>query len=181
MHATSAEPQIDPEFLVEFGTRLKDAWNSLDADAVAAHCTEDVSWNDAGLPEPARGRAGVAAFVRDTARSLPDFHVEEQEDCPPVVSPDLPRVFVPYRMSGTMLGDWEPLGVAATNRRFSIEGIDQWTFRGELICHYTTYYDSIAIGRQLGLFPNPATVSHRAFTKLQHLQAAFLRRTAPRS
>ena len=58
---------IDPEFFTEFAERVKDAWNRHDPEAVASLCTEDVSWADAGLPVPARGRAEVASFVTETA------------------------------------------------------------------------------------------------------------------
>lgn len=179
MHPTSTEPQIDPKFLLEFGEQFKDAWNQHDADAVASLCTEDVFWNDAGLPQPARGRSEVARFVTETVRAIPDFHVEALQDSPHAISSALPRVFVPYRMSGTVLGDWKPLGFAPTNRHFSVEGIDQWTFRGELICHYTTYYDVLELARQLGAMPRWGGVGHRVMAKAQRMQAAFLRRSAP--
>jgi steroid delta-isomerase-like uncharacterized protein len=182
MEAENASPQLDPEFLIDFGGRLLDAWNRHDPDAVAALCTEDVSWNDAALPEPAQGRDGVAEFVRATVRAFPDLQVEVlEEDVLPFVSTIQPRAFAPYQMSGTMLGDWPSLGAAATHRRFSVEGVDRWTFRDGLICHYTTYYDSMAVGRQLGLMPEPSSFSYRAMMRGQHLQAAFGRRKAART
>jgi hypothetical protein len=40
---------------------------------------------------------------------------------------------VPCRMAGTTLDDWKPYGFPLANQRFSVEGIDGRTFRGELI------------------------------------------------
>ena len=54
-----------------------------------------------------------------------------------MLSPEQPVAFVPYRMSGTMRGEWRSQGIAPTNRHFSIEGVDRWTLRGELIYDYT--------------------------------------------
>ena len=130
---------------------------------------------------PAQGRKEVAEFVEATAQAFPDFHVEEQEDSPHVVSTELPRVLVPYRMSGTMLGGWEPMGAAATNRPFAIDGIDQWTFRDGLICHYVTYYDSLEMARQLGMVPRHGSLGERVAVYGQRLQAVYLRRTAIRA
>src|SRR5439155_16142178 len=31
---------------------------------------------------------------------------------------------------------------AATGARISVVGVDEWTFRGDLMCHYASYYDS---------------------------------------
>src|SRR5436190_17054879 len=43
------------------------AWNGFDGDAIAQLVTEDVTWADPALPEPARGVAAVQQFVRTSA------------------------------------------------------------------------------------------------------------------
>jgi hypothetical protein len=40
-----------------------------------------------------------------------------------------------------------------TEANFRVNGIDQWTFRDELLCHYVTYYDHAEMVRQLGTPP----------------------------
>jgi hypothetical protein len=114
---TKAGGKLDPAFVEDWGKRYLEAWNSLDADGVAAMCTEDVAWNDPGLPEPAHGREGVRAFVRATAQAFADFHVEELGK--PYISAEEPRVLSRYRMTGTMLRPWgtptsRPPGIAST-------------------------------------------------------------------
>jgi steroid delta-isomerase-like uncharacterized protein len=160
----------------EWGNRYLEAWNSLDADGVAAMCTDDVIWDDPGLPESAHGRDGVRAFVRATAHTFPDFHVEELGR--PYISPEEPRVLSRYRMTGTMLGPWEYTNLAATGRRIDVLGVDEWTFRGELMSRYQTYYDSLDMARQLGILPAAGSAADRAMAELQHLQARFQRRKA---
>jgi ketosteroid isomerase-like protein len=179
---SSATTPPDHEFLEEFGDQFKDAWNRHDGVAVASLCTEDIVWSDAALPRSAQGRKEVAQFVEAMGRAFPDFHVEELEGRPYAVSsPGPPRIFVPYRISGTWVDDWDSMGLAPTNRSFHAEGIDQWTFRGELLCHYVTYYDSLEIARQLGPLPRVGTFGYRAVARGQRLQAAFLRRSTPRA
>lgn len=173
---TKAGAQLDPAFVEEWSGRYLEAWNSLDADGVAAMCTEDVVWNDAGLPEPAHGRDGVRAFVRATAHAFADFHVEELER--PYISAEEPRVLGRYRMTGTMLGDWPYANLAATGRRIDVLGVDEWTFSGGLMSHYETYYDSLDMARQLGILAPVGSAADRAMARLQHLQARFQRRKA---
>jgi steroid delta-isomerase-like uncharacterized protein len=173
---TKAEEQLDPAFVAEWGNRYLEAWNSLDADGVAAMCTEDVVFKDPGLPEAAHGRDGVRAFVRATAQAFPDFHVEELGR--PYISAEEPRVLSRYRLTGTMLGPWEYTNLAATGHRVDLLGVDEWTFSGELMSCYETYYDSLDMARQLGIIPPVGSAADRAMAGLQHLQARFQRRKA---
>ena len=43
----------------------------------------------------------------------------------------------------------------ANQASFRVNGIDQWTFRDELLCHYVTYYDHAEMVRQLGIPTSP--------------------------
>jgi steroid delta-isomerase-like uncharacterized protein len=171
-----AGAKLDPAFVEDWGKRYLQAWNSVDADGVAAMCTEDVAWNDPGLPEPAHGREGVRAFVRATANAFADFHVEELGQ--PYISAEEPRVLSRYRMTGTMLGPWEYTNLAATGHRIDVLGVDEWTFSGELMSRYETYYDSLDMARQLGILPPVGSAVDQAMAGLQHLQARFQRRRA---
>lgn len=139
--------QLEPAFVETWGRRFGDAWNDHDPEAIVALCTEDVVWNDAALPGPARGPEEVADFARFTFALFPDFHVVETADSL-FVSPAEPTVLVPYRMTGSRRGA-EGVREGDAVARFSLSGIDQWTFRGELLCAYSTYYDKAEMTRQL--------------------------------
>jgi len=176
---TKAGAQLGPAFVEEWGKRYLEAWNSLDAEGVAAMCAEDVVWNDPGLAAPAHGNEGVRAFVRATEHAFPDFHVEDLGR--PYISAEEPRVLSRYRMTGTMLGPWEYGNLAATGRRIEVLGVDEWTFAGELMSHYQTYYDSLDMARQLGILPPAGGAADRAMAGVQHVQARFQRRSAQRA
>jgi steroid delta-isomerase-like uncharacterized protein len=171
-------PQLDREFVDDWARRYLGAWNAHDPDAVASLCTDDVVWTDPSLAAPAHGRAGVRAFVTATARTFPDFHVEESE--PPMLSATEPRALSRYAMSGTMLGDWEASNFAATGAPISVAGIDEWTFCGELMCGYTSYYDTVDLARQLGVLPAAGSAAEHLMARVQHVQARVQRRRAGR-
>jgi SnoaL-like domain len=149
MNATAtAISQLDPAFAEEWGTRFAEAWNDHEPEAIAVMCTEDVVWNDAALPAPAHGRQAVRDFAAFTFDTFPDFRLEGTDGL--YISPIEPLVLCPYRMSGTLLVASGDVGSASSESSFAINGIDQWTFRGELLCHYVTYYDNADMVRQLG-------------------------------
>jgi steroid delta-isomerase-like uncharacterized protein len=167
---------LDRAFVDDWASRYSEAWNSGDAEAIASLCTEDVSWDDPGLPDTVHGRGAVRKFVEDTHRAFADFHVEELG--PPLISESEPLVLSPYRMTGTFTGEWEPLHTAPTGARFSVEGIDTWRFRDGLMCRYVTYYDSIGMARQMGILPPVGSGMERAMSRVQAAQARFQRRRA---
>jgi steroid delta-isomerase-like uncharacterized protein len=169
---------LDRDFVEDWARRYLDAWNAHDPDEVASLCTEDVVWTDPSLAAPAHGHAGVSAFVKATARTFPDFHVEESE--PPLLSATEPRALSRYHMSATMLGDWKASDFAATGAHISVVGVDEWTFRDELMCRYASYYDTLDMARQLGILPAAGSTIERGMTSLQHVQARMQRRRARR-
>jgi len=165
---------IDPARLRGWADRFLDAWNALDAEAVAALCTEDVVWTDPSAPEPFAGRDGIRAFVRLTANAFPDLHITET--APPYSMAGSSTVLSPYRMTGTMLGPTDVF--APTGQRVAVDGVDEWTFRGELLCGYRTYYDTIDAARQLGIMPAAGSRAERVMSRFQRVQARIQRRTA---
>lgn len=167
---------LDRAFINDWAGRYLRAWNAHDPGAVASLCTEDIVWSDPSLAQPAQGRAGVSDFVRATSRAFPDFHVEESE--PPLLAAGKPRALSRYRITATMLGDWEASNLVATGARMSIAGVDEWHFRGELLCRYGSYYDSLDLARQLGILPAAGSTAERALARVQHLQARLRRRRA---
>jgi steroid delta-isomerase-like uncharacterized protein len=176
MGTTEQQTTLDREFVEDFARRYAAAWEERDPERIAAACTEDVVWSDPSLREPLHGREGVRRFATETFRMCPDFTVVSTDG--PYISPAEPRVLVPYRMSGTAAGPWVFLDMAPTGRSFEIEGVDSWEMRDGLIARYSTFYDSVDMGRQLGVLPPQGSAGDRAIVRLQHVRARFQRRSA---
>jgi steroid delta-isomerase-like uncharacterized protein len=162
-----AEPIESMEWLRDFGRRYIGAWNAHDPDAVAACAAEDVTWDDPGLAEPARGREELKAFVQMGVTAFPDYEFTERGA--PAISDDRLAAYVPVRMTGTNTGPIEPPGFKATGRSFSFDAVDVWTFRGGLIWRYRAAYDFAGFARQLGLMPPRGGVAERGWIRLQRL------------
>jgi steroid delta-isomerase-like uncharacterized protein len=170
----TAATAIDRAFLTDWAARFLKAWNALDGEAVASLCGEEIVWRDPSSPQPFIGRDGVGEFVAMTGRAFPDFHVVET--APPYFLPDSPRVLSPYQMTGTMLGPMNAF--APTGRKISVLGVDDWTFEDGLLCSYDSYYDTLAVARQLGIMPPSGGRAERLMARVQHAQACLQRRNA---
>ena len=167
---------VDPAFLEDWEARYLAAWNTHDVEGILAMLTEDVVWDDPALPKTFVGREGVRHFVEATFKSFPDLQIETPEPAYP--SRTSPKVLAPYRLTGTMLGDWEPLDIAATGAHVSVDGLDQWEFRDGLLCRYNTTYDSLDMARQMGVIPQLDSFPDRLMRRVQHVRARFQRRKA---
>lgn len=170
---------LQPEFVTDFGARFLAAWNAHDAGAVAALCTEDVVFADPALAAPARGRDAVRDYVEGASRAFPDFELRLVGEL--MAAREEPMVLCRFEMTGTMLGDWERSGIAATGARIQLPGVDEWHFRDGMVARYATYYDSIAMARQLGVLPPAGSLMERSMARLQHVQARVQRRAAARA
>ena len=164
-----AEPIDSPEWLREFGERYLGAWNAHDPEAVCACATEDVVWVDPALPEPARGHARLAAFVRDTCTAFPDIAFAELGE--PAISTDGLVAYAPWRMTATNTGPIDPPGFAPTGKAVSIPGFDIWQFRGGLIWRYEAIYDFNLVTTQLGLTPPRGGFAEKALVRAQRLRS----------
>lgn len=165
----AAEPIESVDWLREFGERYLAAWNAGDDEAVAACTSADVVWRDPALPGPARGRAGVAQFVRDSVRAFPDLSFAEAGE--PAIAADGKAAYIPWLMTATNTGPIEPPGFAATGRSITVRGFDVWEFRGGLIWRYEAIYDFSEVVRQLGLMPPRGGWAERAMVRAQRLRA----------
>jgi steroid delta-isomerase-like uncharacterized protein len=171
--ATSALDAIDPGELRPFAERYLDAWNSREPSAVGACVAEDVFWEDPALPEPARGRQAVEAFVALTRTGFPDYEFTELGA--PVISEDGLTAYAPWLMTGTNTGPLDPPGFAPTGKRIEIESIDRWQFRDGLISRYRAFYDFAEMAHQLGLLPPRGGTLERMGARAQRLGARVRR------
>jgi steroid delta-isomerase-like uncharacterized protein len=163
------------------GDRLRDwaeayraAWNGRDAGAIDAFVTDDVVWRDPALPEPARGPAGVRAFMEVGWRAFPDLHFEPADERFLIRQGD--HLVLPWTMAGTFEGRLDPPGFAPTGRRMRVPGVDLIVLRGERIADYTALYDMNELARRLGIAPSPGSGGERMMVAMQRLQARLMRR-----
>ncbi len=133
--STETSNVLDREFVEGWGEKFAAAWNGRDPAAITALCTEDVVWADPAMNAPAAGRDAVAAFAAFTFQTFADFTVSERDAI--YLSPIEPQALCPYTMR------------AERPTTFSLDAIDQWTFRGELLCRVVTFYDHAAMMAQL--------------------------------
>jgi steroid delta-isomerase-like uncharacterized protein len=138
---------MDRDFVESWGTNFLEAWNAHDVDAVLALCAEDLTLDDPALPETLHGHDGVRRFAEATFRAFPDFRIEGIEA--PYLAPDGPRAVARWRMTGTMEGPWEFMGLPATGRRMDIRGVDIWEFEDERLHRYELVYDGLELAQQL--------------------------------
>ncbi|MDJ0771193.1 MAG: nuclear transport factor 2 family protein [Ilumatobacter sp.] len=158
---------IDSGELEVFSGRYFDAWNSHAPAQVAALATEDVVWNSPAFREPGRGRQAVIDLVATTVVAFPDYVFSRPSA--PAIAEDGVTAYVPWHMTGTNTGSFEPPGYAPTGKAIDLPGIDVWCFRDGLIWRYQAVYDYAVIGRQLGLALPRGGRLERAAVRAQRL------------
>ena len=171
MAATTRAP-LTRGFADDFAHRWLDAWNRRDAEGLAQLCTEDIEFYDPAIGT-VHGRAAVAEWLRQCARTFPDFRFEEPE--PVYVASDRAKIIAPWRLHATFRGEMPP-GFAATGRTLTLDGVDHWWFRDGLVARYRADYDSMGVARDLGLLPERGSRQERAMVRVQRLQARLTKR-----
>lgn len=166
---------IEPRTLDQFQRRYFEAWNSRTPAEVAACATEDVVWESPALPQPALGRPEVAALVGATIVAFPDY--EFTAPAPWAIAEDRRTAYVPWRMTGTNLGPFDPPGYAPTGRPIDLRGVDVWEFRHGLIWRYRAVYNYSVVARQLGLALPRGGALERLAVRGQRLVVGLRRRS----
>jgi steroid delta-isomerase-like uncharacterized protein len=121
------------------------AWNTHDADAVAAVFTADAVVREAGTEAETRGREAIRARATMLFAAFPDFRLERVE-----LVIDGERHADRWIMSGTHRG--ELFGIAPTGRKVRIEGA---TFtrmgRDGLVAQDVHFSNTASLLAQLGV------------------------------
>jgi steroid delta-isomerase-like uncharacterized protein len=139
---------------------LLDSYNRHDVEALLEHYTDDVVWTEPTLPAVARGKAAVAASLRDTFTAFPDLEVHHDGFRLYVDVADQSAV-VTWMLTATMTASLQN-GVPATGRRVELSGANVARFRDGRICEYTFHYDSLDMMQQLGLLPKSTGIGFKA-------------------
>ena len=130
---------------------LISAWNTHDPHAIEALFVEDCVLEDCGIAVPLQGHRGLRRAILFNFLAFPDVHFE-------LISQirDGARVAVEWRAAGTHAGRF--MGIPATRRRVSLEGITLLSLRDGRIARLRRVWDIAGVIRQLGLLPELAQI-----------------------
>ncbi len=160
---------------------LLQAWNARDLDRFVSFLAEDVSWHDLGMLHPPEvGRAAVHRFSELVLRAFPDFTFTLRG--PVCFAPDGGSCCVPWTITATNAGPYEPPGLAPTGRKLRFDGFDYVVFRDGLISRIETRFDPAEVSTQMmGVDIRPAAGSFAewCFVRVQRVMAAWLRDHPP--
>ncbi len=122
--------------------QLFDAWNSRDADKVAASFSEDGVYEDVAAGHISRGRAEVRKWAEGAFADIENFKIE-------VVSSSF------HNGGGVVEWVWSGTdkGLLKTGKNFSVRGVSIIEVRRGKISRYKEFYDFSTVMRQLGLLP----------------------------
>jgi len=153
------------------------AWNERDLDAFVDFLDESVSWSDpAMLYGPSVGKAAVREFCENVLRAFPDFTYQIRE--PICISPSGERCAVPWEISATHSGRFDPLGFSPTNQTITMRGVDLIELTGNKIKRIETLFDVVPAAEQalrLGPFPKEG-FKKAVIVGIQRTRAWWLRR-----
>jgi len=163
---------------IELVEALLAAWNERDLDRFTSLLTTDIYWHDLGMPSPpAVGRDSVRRFSESLLRAFPDFRYEIRG--PICTAADGTSCVIPWTISATNTGRFEPPGFAPTGRKAHFSGLDYFTIRNGLVARIETRFDPAEPIAQLfgwELRPRPGSWTERVFVWIQRARAAWLRR-----
>lgn len=119
-----------------------DAWNSHDADAVAALFTHDAVFEEVPFGIVQHGPAQIRALAQFWFAVFPDFRMESV-NC--TLRGD--HATVEWTISAT------DVGLYGTGKQFSGRGVSVIDLHGNKIARQSEYYDAATMLREIGLLP----------------------------
>ena len=166
------------ERCIERVSGLLRAWNARDLDAYVALLSPDVRWHDLAMASPpAVGREAVRRFSESILRAFPDFNYELR--APICVAEDGQSCTVPWTISATHLGVYDPPGFAPTGRSLTMDGLDYIQFRDGLVITMESRFDPAEAIQQLmgvAVRPRAGSLAERSLVLVQRFASRFVRR-----
>jgi steroid delta-isomerase-like uncharacterized protein len=128
----------DVDAIETFCGRWARAWNTHDADAVAAMCADDLVYDEPALGKTAHGPDSIREFVAQMARTFPDYAFTRVGY---YAETTRRAVVVAWEFTGT---------VAGTDRRVEFHGDDRLEVGDDGLLHaYRCLYDNKFVERQV--------------------------------
>jgi steroid delta-isomerase-like uncharacterized protein len=139
---------------VKFDEKNFELWNAHDIDGSLALYSEDIVWQDVGIPQPLHGREAVRQYIQGWFSAFPDIQLTVTNR---VVSED--QVAGELEWSGTQSGPLQ-LGpgtpaLPATGKRVIGKGTYFVRIKDNQAVEVHTYPDNAGLMIQLGLMPMP--------------------------
>ncbi|CAM3700007.1 ester cyclase [Smaragdicoccus niigatensis] len=175
-----ADTITDTAWLHAFEDKIIEAWNSHDPDAVSMLYAPDAVRIDPMRADPIIGRPAIRDYLVGAFAAFPD--ITYRFEGLPAITPQGTFVFTRWTAVGTHHGRIMPEGIPPTGRRGEIVGVNVQAFRGGLLWHDYSYFDTADLGRQLGLMPARGSRAEKMMIRSRQLQAQLrkLRRLSPR-
>ncbi|MGI8631813.1 MAG: ester cyclase [Solirubrobacterales bacterium] len=149
----------------EKSRRLVDElWNGGKMETADELLAPDIVRYDPALPQPARGIAEYKQVVRTYRDAFPDLHLEILE----LVESD-DHVASRWQATGTHRGDL--MGLAATGRKSTVEGIQLSRWEDGVGVEEHQSWDQMGMLRQLGVLPERDSTQEKAMTALSNLRS----------
>jgi steroid delta-isomerase-like uncharacterized protein len=122
------------------------AWNAHDPEAAAALMADDVTYLDATVGEPQKGReAARDKVIKLFVIAAPDLTWKMTSK--PIESAN--GIAYEWTFAGTNTGAWGP-DTPATGKSFSFNGVTFMQVENGKIIYQGDYYDSLGFQKQLG-------------------------------
>ena len=154
------------------------AWNDRDLDRFIGLLDESVVWDDpAMLYGPTTGRVAVRKFSESILKAFPDFSYRIRE--PICVAESGDRVVIPWEITATHTGLFDPPGFAPTEQPLTMQGVDVLELTDMKITRIDTFFNVLAATEQvLRLKPFLSGGISKVFVLwLQKCRAYWLRRS----
>ncbi|MGH9522070.1 MAG: ester cyclase [Terriglobales bacterium] len=118
------------------------AWNSHDADKVAACYTSDADYEDVAFGLTVHGKAELRKMATDFFTAVPDLKLEAVST---------------WMANGHGGAEWiftgTDVGLFKTGKKFSVRGASLFETKGNKFSRNKDFYDSASIMRQVGVLP----------------------------
>ena len=141
-------------------SRVLEAWNAHDIEAILENVHPDIVWTNPTLPEPVHGKEAVRKELKNTFTAFPDFHVPS-DDFHVYVDTDAQTAASTWTFTGTMTGPLDT-GVPATGRPVRLRGADEARYRDGLISEFAQFFDSYELMEQMGMVPRATGLVFKA-------------------
>jgi len=155
------------------------AWNARDLDRFISHLDESVIWDDpAMLYGPAIGCIAVRVFSESILKAFPDFSYCIRG--PICIAPSGELCVIPWEITATHTGYFDPPGFAPTNQVIKVQGVDLLQLANMKVTRIDTLFNVwLAAEHALRLKPFPERgIGKMIILWLQRCRAYWLRRTS---